>query len=180
MRMHASHAPVRRLVNHRGEGLSLPELSESPEKQFGPASRTLVGGEDMRSLMLFVVVGCIALSPQSGNARDHDDDHGRKHWKDDDDHHRRYGDSCFREEHLRVIREYYHERQLPPGLAKKYYRTGQLPRGWERRIQPFPYQVERSLPPVPAGCTRGYVDGYAVVYQPRTRMVIDFRAVFGN
>ena len=135
----------------------------------------------MRSLMLLVVVGCIALSPQSAKARDHDDDHGRKHWRDDDDdHHRRHGDSCFREEHLTVIREYYHERELPPGLAKKYYRTGQLPPGWERRIQPFPYQVERSLPPVPAGCARGYVDGYAVVYQPRTQVVIDFHAVFGN
>jgi hypothetical protein len=134
----------------------------------------------MRSLMLFVVVGFIALSPQSTKAKDHDGNHGKKHWKDDDDRHRRYSDSYFRDDHLRVIRGYYHERKLPPGLAKKYYRTGKLPPGWERRIQPFPYQVERSLPPVPAGCARGYVDGYAVVYQPRTQVVIDFHAVFGN
>ena len=138
----------------------------------------------MRSLMLLVVTGCMALSPPSTKARDHDDDHGRKHWKDDDDEdherHRRYGDSCFREEHLRVIHGYYHERGLPPGLAKKYYRTGELPPGWERRIQPFPYEVERGLPPVSAGYARGYVDGYAVIYQPRTHVVIDFHSVFGN
>jgi hypothetical protein len=117
-------------------------------------------------------------------AKDHDDEHGRKHGKydenEDRDRHRRYGDACFREEHLRVIRGYYAERRLPPGLAKKYYRTGQLPPGWERKIQPFPVEVERSLPPVPPGYARGYVDGYAVMYQPQTHVVIDFHAVFGN
>jgi len=138
----------------------------------------------MKSLMLFAVAGWMIFSPQAIKAKDHDDDHGRKHWRDDDDEdrdrHRRYSDQCFREEHLRVIRDYYHERELPPGLAKKYYRTGQLPSGWDRRVQPFPYEVERTLPPVPVGYARGYVDGYAVVYQPRTHFVIDFHAVFGN
>ena len=138
----------------------------------------------MRPLVLLAVAGCMALSPQGLKAKDHDQDHGRKHWKhdgdEDRDRHRRYGDSCFREEHLHVIRGYYVERGLPPGLAKKYYRTGQLPPGWQRRIQPFPYEVERSLPPVPTGYARGYVDGYAVMYQPRTQVVIDFHAVFGN
>ena len=138
----------------------------------------------MKSLILLAVAGWMIFSPQAIKAKDHDDDHGRKHWRDDDDEdrdrHRRYSDHCFREEHLRVIRDYYHERELPPGLAKKYYRTGQLPSGWDRRVQPFPYEVERTLPPVPVGYARGYVDGYAVVYQPRTHFVIDFHAVFGN
>jgi len=134
----------------------------------------------MRLLVLFVAAGFITLSPQNGKAKDHNGNHGKKHWQDDDDRHRRYSDSYFRDEHLRVIRAYYRERKLPPGLAKKYYRTGQLPPGWQKKIQPFPYQVERSLPPVPAGYARGYVDGYAVVYQPRTQVVIDFHAVFGN
>ena len=137
----------------------------------------------MKSLILLAVAGWMIFSPQAIKAKDHDDDHGRKHWRDDDedrDRHRRHGDECFREEHLRAIRDYYHERELPPGLAKKYYRTGQLPSGWDRRVQPFPYEVERTLPPVPVGYARGYVDGYAVVYQPRTHFVIDFHAVFGN
>src|SRR5512142_719163 len=115
----------------------------------------------MRSLILFAAAGWLIFSPQAVQARDHDgDEHGRKHWRDDDDRdrdrHRRYGDECFRDEHLRVIRDYYHERELPPGLAKKYYRTGQLPPGWDRRVQPFPAEVERSLPPAPAGYARGY------------------------
>lgn len=135
----------------------------------------------MRVSILLTVAGFILISSPGGQAWDHDGEHGNKHRKDtDEDRHQRYRDSCFREEHLRVIRAYYHERKLPPGLAKKYYRTGQLPPGWEKRIQPLPYQVERGLPPAPAGCARGYVDGYAVVYQPQTRVVLDFHAVFGN
>lgn len=135
-------------------------------------------------ILFAIVAGMVSISP-AVQARDHDDDeHGRKHWRDDDDRdrdrHRRHGDECFRDDQLRVIRGYYHERELPPGLAKKYYRTGQLPPGWDRRIQPFPYEVERSLPPVPVGYARGYVDGFAVVYQPRTHLVVDFHAVFGN
>ena len=39
-----------------------------------------------------------------------------------------------------VIREYYapRHRTLPPGLQKKFYRTGQLPPGWQKRLEPFP------------------------------------------
>ena len=137
----------------------------------------------MRALILIAIAGCIALPQQVAKARDHGD-HGNKYWRDNDDEdrdrHRRYGDDCFREEHLRLIRDHYRERALPPGLAKKYYRTGELPPGWEKRIQPFPYSVERNLPPQCVDCARGYVDGYAVVYQPRTGAVIDFHAVFGN
>src|SRR5512132_2415350 len=39
-----------------------------------------------------------------------------------------------------VLREYYapRYRNLPPGLRKKLARTGRLPPGWERRVQPLP------------------------------------------
>lgn len=136
----------------------------------------------MRWLLIFAAVGWTMVNPRPVGARDHDK-HGEREWReagDDGDRHRRHGDACFREEHIRVIRDYYHQRDLPPGLAKKYYRTGQLPPGWDRRVQPFPAEVERSLPPAPAGYARGYVDGYAVVYQPQTHLVIDFHAVFGQ
>lgn len=115
-------------------------------------------------------------------AKDHD--HGKKHWKDDDDddrdRHRRYGEACFRDDDIRVIYEHYHPRSLPPGLQKKLYRTGQLPPGWEKKIQPFPVVIERRLPPLCAGCVRGYMDGYAVVYQPRSRVIIDIHAVIAR
>ena len=138
----------------------------------------------MRALLFLVVAGLAGFFPRTAVAWD--DDHGKKHWKhhgdDDDDrdrdYHRRYGDACFSDDHVRMMHEYYTARPLPPGLQKKYYRTGQLPPGWERRVQPFPYEIERRLPPVCYGCSRGYVDGFAVVYQPRTHVIIDFHAVF--
>jgi hypothetical protein len=139
----------------------------------------------MRTLALFIAIGLIGTIPRAAKAWDHDE-HERK-WKqdhgddrrdyDDREHHRRYGDACFRDEHLRVIRDYYHPRGLPPGLEKKLYATGQLPPGWERKVHPFPVELERRLPPLCGGCARGYMNGYAIVYQPRTHIIVDFHAV---
>jgi hypothetical protein len=113
-----------------------------------------------------------------------DDDHGKKHEKhrhDDDDRdfdHR--ADGClFAPRDVRVITDYYapRYRSLPPGLQKKLYRTGHLPPGWERKIEPFPVVVERQLVPLPRGYRRGVIDGYAVVYDPGTRVIVDVAVV---
>jgi len=87
-----------------------------------------------------------------------------------------------------VIREYYRPvyreryrpqyQRLPPGLQKKYYRTGSLPPGWQRRMQPFPIVVERQLIVLPQGYRRGVIDGNAVIYEPRRGVVIDATVVF--
>jgi hypothetical protein len=114
-------------------------------------------------------------APQIAAAKDH----GEKHRKDrDGERHRKYGDNCFREEHVVIMRDYYRPRSLPPGIEKKLYRTGHLPPGWEKKVQPFPVVLEQRLPPVCAGCARGYMDGYAVVYQPQSRVIIDVHAIF--
>jgi hypothetical protein len=78
-----------------------------------------------------------------------------------------------------VIRDYYrpHYRPLPPGLAKRYYRTGYLPRGWERRVRPVPVYVERDLYRLPRGYRRGVIDGHAVVYNG-SGMIIDVAVLF--
>ncbi|HYM09140.1 MAG TPA: hypothetical protein VEU62_00335 [Bryobacterales bacterium] len=136
----------------------------------------------MRAVILVLLLGgLIAAGPRAALAKDHSD-HDRKHWNDDDEqdreHHRKYGDACFRDDDLRVIHDYYRPRSLPPGLQKKLYRTGHLPPGWEKKIQRFPDTVERRLPPLCSGCARGYMDGYAIVYQPRSRLIIDIHGVF--
>jgi hypothetical protein len=100
--------------------------------------------------------------------RSHGDDHedgGRGHGKG----HVRY----FRPEDRVVLGQYYPVQSLPPGLRKKYARTGTLPSGWQKRVQPLPVAVIEQLPPPPPNCERGYVDGYAVVYDRRTRVVLD-------
>ena len=107
----------------------------------------------------------------------HDDhDHWKKHaiHRDDDDDdrdvHHRERDCYFQPHDVRLIREYYapHYRRLPPGLAKKYDRTGQLPPGWQKKLRPLPAAVERQLIVLPPEYRRGIIDGYAVVYDPRT------------
>ena len=150
-------------------------------------------------LILFVpgfllVSGSTAHADDHGNGNghsdDHDKDHGNKHDKDDhhgNDEHATYryydpgpyshyhgGRYDFRGSDYVVLQQHYGgPRNLPPGLRKKYYRTGTLPPGWEKRFQPMPVVVVQQLPPIPVYYQRGYIDGYAVVYDRRTRIIID-------
>jgi len=113
----------------------------------------------------------------------HDDDsHWNKHWRGDGDRDDRHNDaSCyFRHEDIRIVREYYEPRyrSLPPGLAKKYERTGHLPPGWEKKMEPLPVAVERRMVVLPPEYRRGYIDGSIVVYSPRTHVMIDVVTLF--
>jgi hypothetical protein len=142
------------------------------------------GGEKMKTAIF--LLGGILLGESAWAQHWHDDkEHWKQHQKHDDndrgyDH--RAGGCHFEPHDVRVIREYYapRYRNLPPGLEKKLYRTGHLPPGWERRVQPMPEVVERELVPVPTGYRRGFIDGYAVVYDPGTRIIIDVTAIFGR
>jgi hypothetical protein len=102
-----------------------------------------------------------------------------KHWHEERDH--GYKHRCYIGAHdIAVFREYYAPRykRLPPGLAKKYERTGQLPPGWAKRIEPIPFRLQPHLEPIPTAYRRGIVDGYVVVYAPRTMAVVDVVALF--
>jgi hypothetical protein len=79
-----------------------------------------------------------------------------------------------------IIRQHYapRYRSLPPGLQKKYARTGQLPPGWQKKMEPFPVIVERELVVLPSGYRRGVLDGHAVIYNPRTQVIIDVAVLF--
>ena len=80
----------------------------------------------------------------------------------------------------RIVREYYgpRYRRLPPGLQKKYNRTGSLPPGWQRKIQPLPWSVERRLVVLPREYRRGIIDDHAVIYAPLTGRIIDATMLF--
>lgn len=108
--------------------------------------------------------------------RDRDRDRGDRDWdRDDRRHARRY----VRDRDVVVVREYYrpHYRPLPPGLAKKYYRHGYLPRGWAKRVRPVPVYIERDLYRLPRGYRRGVIDGHLVVFNHRG-MIIDLAVLF--
>ncbi len=62
---------------------------------------------------------------------------------------------------------------LPPGLEKQLRRNGHLPPGLEGRIEPFPIELERQLPAIPAVYRRGTIGDRAVIYDPTTRAILD-------
>ena len=76
---------------------------------------------------------------------------------------------------IEVIRAHYStlERSLPPGLQKKVARGGQLPAGWQRKMEPFPASLDRVLTPLPGNYRRGVIDGHAVIYDPMSQAIYD-------
>jgi hypothetical protein len=80
---------------------------------------------------------------------------------------------------VEIIRRHYTPkyRDLPPGLQKKYQRTGQLPPGWQKKMQPFPAALERDCAPLPAGYRRGVFDAHAVIYNSHGT-IIDVTVLF--
>jgi len=131
-----------------------------------------------RRKLLIALFGVCPLSTVYLLAKDHDNGKGKgkknkQNQKDNDqggDQNSRY----FRREDFGAVQRYYSgPRDLPPGLRKKYYRTGKLPPGWQKKIRPFPPELVRVLPPPPPNCERGYIDGVAIVYDRRTRIILD-------
>jgi hypothetical protein len=110
---------------------------------------------------------------EHGNGNGHGNGNANGHYKHQEQRYFRDQDSSY------LIRYYDGPRNLPPGLRKKYYRNGTLPPGWQNRFRPLPAEAVVQLPPVPYGCQRGYYDGYAVVVDPRTRVIVDAVDIVG-
>ncbi len=76
---------------------------------------------------------------------------------------------------------------MPPGLAKKVARGGELPPGWQKKCvkgeilpvevtkqcHPLPPEVVVKLPPPPAGTILITVDGKVVRLLEATREILD-------
>lgn len=111
-----------------------------------------------------------------GKDNDGEKDKGKKNKqnKKNDDQDGGHGSEYFRQDDYVAVQRYYTgPSDLPPGLRKKYYRTGELPPGWQKKMRPFPPELVRVLPPLPPNCDRGYIDGVAVVYDRKTRIILD-------
>lgn len=63
--------------------------------------------------------------------------------------------------------------QLPPGLERQLERNGTLPPGLQTRIEIFPSELDRQLPPLPAGYVRGLIGGSAIVVDRRSGAIVD-------
>lgn len=135
-------------------------------------------------ILVYTIFSGLLLSGTASAKHWHDEDHGNKHEHHggDRDFDRREPGCYFSPREVRVINEYYapRYRNLPPGLQKKLYRTGHLPPGWEKKMEPLPVVVERQLEPIPDGYRRGVIGGSVVVYNPHTQIVVDVAAIFGH
>ena len=80
---------------------------------------------------------------------------------------------------IEIVRRHYAPtyRNLPPGLQKKYARTGKLPPGWQKKMQPLAAPLERDCAPLPAGYHRGVIDAHAVIYNSGGT-IVDVVALF--
>ena len=65
---------------------------------------------------------------------------------------------------------------LPPGLEKHLRRNGTLPPGLQKRVQPFPVELTRQLPPLPSGYSRVILEGRALILN-RNNTILDLMVV---
>ena len=107
------------------------------------------------------------------------DQHGKGKKHEKEDHATAHRRVVWIAQDIEVVRTYYapQSRRLPPGLQKKYERTGQLPPGWQKKMQPLPIEVERRCTPLPNGYLRGIIEGRAVIYTPGGS-IIDVAVLF--
>jgi len=137
----------------------------------------------MKKVLYIAIVGLFVASAAFANDSKNDHSKGKK-----DAHHETVEANgtnvavqvTFLPRDVQVIRGYYGTRfqGLPPGLQKKYRRTGQLPPGWRKKIEPFPLALERQIAVAPPGYSRGVIDGHAVIYNPRTQVIFDVAVLF--
>ena len=136
--------------------------------------------------VLYVAIACLLMSTVAF-ANDAKKDHGNGKGKKDASVERANANGTnvavrvvFLPDDVRVIRGYYGTRfqGLPPGLQKKYRRTGQLPPGWAKMMEPFPVALEHRIAVLPPGYSRGVIDGHAVIYNPRTQVIFDVAVLF--
>jgi len=105
---------------------------------------------------------------------DHHDDHDDRH--DNGNHYGQYKhdrDYRFRDNDYVELRKHYKGPRRFKGDRPRFVRGEYLPVDWRRRVRPVPVVIVRELPPPPPGYQFGYLDGYAVCYDPTTRVIAD-------
>jgi Ni/Co efflux regulator RcnB len=129
-----------------------------------------------------VILGGATFAAPSAEADDRR--RSKRERRYDDDRHDRYDrhdrgrgrDRYFSDREIVLVREYHRPHYRGRGHYK-YHRSGYLPRGWHKRIRPYPVYVEREVVVLPRGYRRGIIDGHAVVYNTRG-LIIDVAVLF--
>ena len=77
--------------------------------------------------------------------------------------------------HRRHLPAYYYQDldDLPPGIRKQLIRNGHLPPGLERRIHPFPSELDVVLGPPPPCCRRVIIGRDAYLIDRKSNLILD-------
>jgi hypothetical protein len=128
-----------------------------------------------------------------------DHDHGKKgHSHSEKEHNKGDSKHAFSTRERECIQAYVNDysekgksknehKGLPPGLAKKVARGGQLPPGWEKKVSvgetmpaevykecfPLPKELAIKLPTPPAGIINVTVDGKIVRLMEASKQILD-------
>jgi hypothetical protein len=99
-------------------------------------------------LYTLALSGLILAGPAWGKHWHEDQDDWKWHWQHDleDDVNHHHGRGCYFEPHdLRVISAYYGQRHAASSVGvKTVRRNGQLPRGWETRMELLPAPIRAA------------------------------------
>jgi Ni/Co efflux regulator RcnB len=154
----------------------------------------------MKKQVVALISLAVAASLSSPLAMAKNDD--KKNHKDKQKHaekvmqkgHKKADKHQFSHNELDLIQDYYSRHRydagrttIPKGLQKKYERTGELPPGWQKKIQrgevlpidiyhqgrELPYDLRRQLPVGPVGSKIIEIEGKVIRLMAGTRMILD-------
>lgn len=128
----------------------------------------------LHTAALVLGVAGFALAPAASAFTQERHDEQRDQREEQREEHRARPEYHFRQEDGAKLRQHYNRiDRVDVHHRPEYVAGGHLPSDWHKRIHPVPEAVVRELPPAPPGYVFGYMDGYAVVYEPRTLMIAD-------
>ena len=133
--------------------------------------------------LLFAGATLYAKPPHAQGKGKPEKHYKKKHGKSDK--FARKSKSHFSHSERYTFRNYYDN--LPPGLAKKYRRTGELPPGWEKKVKPgmvlapdlrrvavpVPKELLETLAPGPVGSTVLRVHDHIIRVHQKSHEVLD-------
>jgi Ni/Co efflux regulator RcnB len=120
-----------------------------------------------RHFVTFALGVALAAAPAlSIAAPQHPDNHGHAAAS----YHFRAQDKAKLQPHYRAAQ---HTQKVDPAHRWAWRRGQNLPDGWHDHIEALPEGDIHLLPAAPAGYIFGYYDGWAVVYDPNTGVVLD-------
>ena len=134
-------------------------------------------------LLTFMLSTAIAAVPAYSfavPAQDHSQDHPDQR-QDQNNHkaaahqnyHFRSQDKGKLQQHYRVA----HHDHAANAHRWAWHRGVNLPSGWQGQVEPLPQEDITLLAPPPPGYEFGYYNGWAIVYDPNTGMILDAVAV---